>query len=98
MLARLAEINRRRELVGDVRGMGFFLGIEFVTGPQRIPATAETAYVVERMKQFGILTSSDGPHRNVIKFKPPMVFNKSDADRYCDALDTILADSCWASG
>lgn len=36
--------------------------------------------------------SSDGPDRNVLKLKPPMVFNKADADLVFNNLDEILSD------
>ena len=94
LLQRFAEITTRHELAGDARGRGLFLGIEFVRD-DRNPATEETRYIVERMKQHGILASRDGPDENVIKFKPPMVFTRSDADYYCDSLESILNDSCF---
>jgi 4-aminobutyrate aminotransferase-like enzyme len=58
----------------------------------RQPATDEARYVVERMKDHGILLSTDGPDRNVIKIKPPLVFEEKDADRLVQVLDTVLAE------
>lgn len=40
----------------------------------------------------GILVSSDGPNVNVIKLKPPMVFNINDADRFLKALKKMISD------
>jgi 4-aminobutyrate aminotransferase-like enzyme len=79
--------------VGDVRGRGLFLGIELVTDPEtRTPATDIARYVVERMKDHGILLSTDGPDDNVLKIKPPLPFARSDADRFVEVLDTILGE------
>jgi ethanolamine-phosphate phospho-lyase len=80
-------------VVGDVRGRGLFLGIELVRDrDSREPATEEARYVVERAKDHGILLSTDGPDRNVIKIKPPLVFAEVDADRLVTVLDAVLGE------
>lgn len=93
-LDRLRGLADKHELIGDVRGLGLFLGIEFVRDREtKEPAAAETSYIVERMKHHGILTSDDGPRHNVIKIKPPMTFDESDVVRYCDVLGRVLSDT-----
>jgi 4-aminobutyrate aminotransferase-like enzyme len=89
-LRRLAE---RHPIVGDVRGLGLFLGIELVLDREsREPAPRQAAYVVERMKDHGILLSTDGPAHDVIKMKPPLVVSEADADRVLAAYDRVLAE------
>jgi 4-aminobutyrate aminotransferase-like enzyme len=44
------------------------------------PAAGEATAVVEAMKNRGVLLSTDGPLHNVIKIKPPLVFEKGDVD------------------
>ncbi len=89
----LAGLMERHAIVGDVRGLGLFLGIELVLDRQtRTPAAPQAAHVVERMKDHGILLSTDGPDHNVIKMKPPLVFSEADADRAVDAYDRVLAE------
>ena len=91
--AGLEELARRHAIVGDVRGLGLFLGIELVRDRETLePAAAEAAYVVERMKDHGILLSTDGPLHNVIKMKPPLVFSEADADRVVAAYDRVLGE------
>jgi 4-aminobutyrate aminotransferase-like enzyme len=81
----------RHAIIGDVRGRGLFLGIELVLDRQaRHPAAAQAAYVIERMKDHGILLSTDGPDHNVIKMKPPLCFSEADADRVVEAYDSVL--------
>ena len=92
LISALRGLTDRHPVIGDVRGAGLFVGIELVRGGTLIPAAAEADYVVNRMKEHGILLSTDGPDRNVIKFKPPMVFSESDADRLVSTLDTVLAE------
>jgi 4-aminobutyrate aminotransferase-like enzyme/Ser/Thr protein kinase RdoA (MazF antagonist) len=92
-LAGLDQLRLRHPIVGDARGLGLFLGIELVRDRDTLePAAEEAAYVVERMKDHGILLSTDGPHHNVIKMKPPLVFSEADADRVVEAYDEVLAE------
>lgn len=91
--AGLRSLAARHPIVGDVRGLGLFLGIELVLDPvTRTPAPRPAAYVVERMKDHGILLSTDGPDHNVIKMKPPLVFSEDDADRAVHAFDRVLSE------
>ncbi|MBK8986144.1 MAG: aminotransferase class III-fold pyridoxal phosphate-dependent enzyme [Chloroflexi bacterium] len=93
LLARLTTLTDKYSLVGDVRGLGLFIGIELVRSRETLePAAWEASYVVERMKEEGILLSTDGPLHNVIKLKPPLVFTHADANYLADTLDKILAE------
>mmetsp|Transcript_123898 Transcript_123898/g.396719 ORF Transcript_123898/g.396719 Transcript_123898/m.396719 type:complete len:488 (+) Transcript_123898:65-1528(+) len=89
----LQSLAARRPLIGDIRGMGLFVGIEFVRDRQTLePATPETSEVCARMKEeHQILMSIDGPHDNVLVMKPPMCFSVQDADTVVRALDAVLA-------
>ena len=95
---RLAEglraLAERHALIGDVRGRGLFLGVDLVLDREsKEPATVQASFVVEAMKRRGVLVSSDGPHDNVLKLKPPMVLRKSDVDRVLIAFDGALSDA-----
>lgn len=93
LLERCRELQQRHALIGDVRGVGLFVGIELVTDrAARTPATAEAQHVLSRMKDERILLSSDGPDRNVIKLKPPMVFSMQNVDTVVNVLDQVLAE------
>ncbi len=85
-------LKSRHSLIGDIRGSGFFLGIELVTDPdQRTPAAMEAKKLVDQMKTKGFLLSTDGPFNQVIKFKPPMCFSRKNASDLLAALDTALS-------
>ncbi|MEE8146188.1 MAG: aminotransferase class III-fold pyridoxal phosphate-dependent enzyme, partial [Longimicrobiales bacterium] len=91
--SRLAALQERHPVLGDVRGRGLFLGIELVRDPaSREPAGDAAFYVVGRMKDHGILLSTDGPDHNVIKIKPPLPFSEEDADRVVAVMDKVLAE------
>jgi 4-aminobutyrate aminotransferase-like enzyme/Ser/Thr protein kinase RdoA (MazF antagonist) len=89
----LHALREGHPLIGDVRGLGLFLGVEFVRDRRTLePAAEEAAYIVERMKECGILLSTDGPFHNVIKIKPPLAFTRADADLLITALDRVLGE------
>ncbi len=90
--AELKLLQQQFPLIADVRGEGFFLGIE-LTEPGKIPATDKTSYLANRMKTFGILMSVDGPQNNVLKIKPPMCFNKENANDLLFYLNKILKEN-----
>ena len=93
LLKRLRALQQRHPLIGDVRGSGLFLGIDLVCEPDsRAPASGQGDYVVNRLRQRGILTGTDGPHHNVIKLRPPLVFSEADADLFAETLDLILQE------
>jgi len=78
---------------GDVRGVGLFIGIDLVRNREtREPATEEAQHIISRMKEEFILLSADGPYRNVLKIKPPLVLNQSNADRITSTLDQVLTE------
>ena len=87
----LDTLMRAHSCVGDVRGRGLFLGIEFVDSSEALNPAPQTArYVVEYLKKRGILLSCDGPDHNVIKIKPPMSFSETDAETLISELNQVL--------
>jgi 4-aminobutyrate aminotransferase-like enzyme len=88
----LSTLKGKHEIVGDVRGAGLFIGVELVLDRSSLePATDHATSVVNQMCQQGILMSTDGPLENVLKIKPPIVFNKENADQLVSTLDRILS-------
>jgi 4-aminobutyrate aminotransferase-like enzyme/Ser/Thr protein kinase RdoA (MazF antagonist) len=93
LLNELGTLAGRHELVGDVRGSGLFLGVELVRDRQSLePADREASYVVNRMRDEGILTGTDGPYHNVVKIRPPMPFDLANADRLVETFDRVLGE------
>ncbi len=89
----LRELAARHPVLGDVRGPGLFLGIELIKNPaQPEPAGEAAGYLVNRMRDLGILMSTDGPDHNVIKIKPPIVFSRRDADFLLEMLERVLRE------
>ncbi|MCL6267739.1 aminotransferase class III-fold pyridoxal phosphate-dependent enzyme [Flagellimonas myxillae] len=78
-------------IIGDVRGQGLFLGFELVR-PNLEPLGEKADYLANRMKDHGILMSTDGPDNNVLKIKPPIVFSMENANELIYYLKKILAE------
>ena len=88
----LNELKSVHDIIGDVRGKGLFLGIEIIKDLATLePYQKMTHKIVNKMRNKGILLSSDGPDHNVIKIKPPMVFNGANALFLVETLDKILS-------
>jgi 4-aminobutyrate aminotransferase-like enzyme/Ser/Thr protein kinase RdoA (MazF antagonist) len=88
----LKKLAARYPIIADVRGHGLFVGAELVRDRlTKEPAVPEIDIIVEKMKEKGLLLSTDGPLHNVLKIKPPMPFSLKNADELCAALEEILA-------
>lgn len=81
-------------LIGDVRGQGLFLGIEFVQSRiTKAPAPAEASWLCSQLRlKYKILASLDGPFDNVMVIKPPMCFTFADCDLFVNALSSCLTE------
>ncbi|XP_057346780.1 5-phosphohydroxy-L-lysine phospho-lyase isoform X4 [Manis pentadactyla] len=89
----LRQQKAKHPIIGDVRGIGLFIGVDLIKDEAtRTPATKEADYLVSRLKENHILLSTDGPGRNVLKFKPPMCFSLDNAQHVVAKMDAILTD------
>jgi 4-aminobutyrate aminotransferase-like enzyme len=91
LIGRLRRLQARHELIAEVRGAGLFIGLELrrggITGR---PATAESARIVNAMREQRVLISASGPFANVLKIRPPLVFGSDHADMLVERLDQAL--------
>jgi 4-aminobutyrate aminotransferase-like enzyme len=95
----LKTLQTRHALIGDVRGSGLFLGIDLVLDRKTCePAPLQASYVVNRLRDCGILAGTDGPHHNVIKLRPPLVFSEADANLFIETLDAVLQEDAAQPG
>lgn len=99
LVARFSRMQARYDVIGDVRGMGLFLGIELVTDrATKEPATALARRINDGARARGVLIGTEGPHDNVLKMRPPMIFSRADADRLVDVLDETFRDVLASGG
>jgi 4-aminobutyrate aminotransferase-like enzyme/Ser/Thr protein kinase RdoA (MazF antagonist) len=89
----LLDLQTQYPIIGDVRGPGLFQGFELVKDTEHLtPAAEEASYLANRMREHGILMSTDGPFYNVLKIKPPMCFDKKNVDFLVETLDKVLKE------
>lgn len=89
--AALREMQGTCQAMGDVRGHGLFVGVDWVKRPDtREPDRDGAVRVVNRLKDKGFLTSNAGALRNVVKIRPPLVFERSHADLFLEAFRETL--------
>ena len=90
LLDELRSLAQDEPRIGDVRGAGLFIGADVV-----VPGTAEPDYasavrIIEEMRERNVLTSLCGPYGNVLKIRPPLVFDMDDVDWFMTALKDTL--------
>ena len=79
LLSGLRDLQHDHAIIREVRGSGFFLGVELANTNGK-PATLAAENIINRMREAGVLLGTDGPHHNVLKIRPPMPFSHDDAD------------------
>ncbi|MND86454.1 2,2-dialkylglycine decarboxylase [compost metagenome] len=95
-----ADLAGRHALISDIRGAGLWVGVELVRDHvTREPAARETWQLVNELKREGILVSRTGPYGNVLKMRPPLVFDRHNAEellaatgRALERIDRLAAD------
>lgn len=78
-------------IIADVRGAGFFIGVEIVSDNPSVPDAELTAGIVNGLRERRVLISASGPRANVLKIRPPLVFSKDNADQLVKELRATIA-------
>ena len=85
-------LAQKHTIIGDVRGSGLFMGMEFVLDrTTKEPAAAEASRVVNEMRQRGVLMGKIGIHQCATKIRPPMPFSRDNADLMLSVFDDVLS-------
>jgi 4-aminobutyrate aminotransferase-like enzyme len=88
----LQRIAARDERIGQVRGAGLFIGVDFVKDPKtREPDGAASLAIVNRLRELHVLINLSGASGHVLKVRPPLPFNHADADEFLGLFDKALA-------
>lgn len=89
----LLALQKSHRLIGDVKGKGLMIGLEFVRDHKTLePATEETGKIFERLKDLGCLVGKGGLYGNILRIKPPMCINRQDCEFFLKVLDIALTD------
>jgi 4-aminobutyrate aminotransferase/(S)-3-amino-2-methylpropionate transaminase len=88
---RLLEIKERSSYLGDVRGRGMVLGLEFVKDKDtKEPAPDLTRRVIDESAQNGVIVGKVGIFGNVIRVGPPLVMNEDEALESLDIMEEVI--------
>jgi 4-aminobutyrate aminotransferase-like enzyme len=94
LLEGLKSAARDHASVGDVRGCGLYLGVEFVQpGSGKVPDSGAAERVVNAMRERGVLIGTAGLAGNVLKIRPPLPFARTHADILVGAFSEALAET-----
>jgi len=92
VLSGLRKLAKKHSIIGDVRGKGLFFGVDLVKDHiSKEPAVEETRKLINDMKEHGILISSIGEFNNVLKIRPPLPFNKENAELLLEGINHCLS-------
>ena len=93
LCAHLQAVHQRCEALGDVRGKGLFLGLEWVKDRNtKTPDREGAVRMVNALKERGYLISNAGAHDNVLKLRPPLVFSQADAEGFVEAFEATVEE------
>ena len=74
------------------RGIGLFLGIEFVKCREsREPDENTAVFVKKEMYRNRIIVSTEGRHNNIVKIKPPMSFDQNNVAHFINHFDRAIS-------
>jgi len=87
----LVGLSARHDVIGGVRGSGLFVGVDLVEDRKsNAPAVKRATKVMNDMARSGVLVGLSGPHRAMLKIRPPMVFSRENADQLVQTLNQVL--------
>ena len=93
LLGRIRDVQQRCEPMGDVRGLGLFIGMEWVKDRQsKEPDVDGAERMVNSLKDKGFLISNAGAYNNVLKVRPPLVFSQADGEAFLEAFDATISE------
>lgn len=91
-LDRLRQVSAGHPHVGQIRGAGLYIGLEIVTDPlTQGPSSSLALDAVEGLRDRHVLTSVCGAGGNVLKLRPPLVFDEADVEWFVEAFGQVLA-------
>ena len=91
ILGGLEKLKAKHKIIGDVRGKGLMLGIEFVKDRvTKEPNKEGCAQAVENARELGLLLGKGGLWGQTIRFAPPMNITQADADFLLAVLDEAI--------
>ena len=92
LLERLLGLMKVYPVLGEPHGSGLLMGID-VHKSEGSPDSELADRIMNHMRKNGVLIGTTGPNYNILKIRPPMVFNQEHADIFLGSLTSAL-DNC----
>jgi 4-aminobutyrate aminotransferase-like enzyme len=91
LIKRLKEFVDLYEIVGEARGKGLMLGLEFVKKKEtKEPAPEETALIRKLSADFNLIVGAGGWWKNVIRIQPPLTITEDHINRAMNSLEKAI--------
>ena len=91
VMARYRDMMTRYDCIGDVRGLGGMVGIEFVTDQKsKTPDAALTTAVIQECVRHGLMVEGAGTYSNVIRFLAPLVMTDAQLEAGLDIFENAV--------
>ena len=87
----MSDVASRHPQLADVRGAGLFAGVEVVAPGTKEADRPFAVSLIEKLRENHVLISLCGPYGNVLKVRPPLVFDDADLDIFASALEASLS-------
>ncbi len=88
---RLEEMKDKYAIIGDVRGLGCAIGIEFVKDRNtKEPDAESTKSILKYCHEHGLILLPCGTYKNVIRFMFPLVIKEEEMLLGVDILDNAI--------
>lgn len=94
IIGRLNEMKEKYEVIGEVRGLGSMIGLEFVKDREtKEPAPDMVKEIINKCYKEGVILINAGLLSNVIRFLPPLVMTEEQAKYGMDVLDKAINET-----
>lgn len=87
---KLIELREKDLRIGDIRGTGFFIGVDLINPVTGKPSPELTTQLINSLKDRGVLIGAAGPYGHTLKIRPPLILNHSEADYFIKAIYEAL--------
>ena len=93
LMSRLKHLQQEYAVIGDVRGLGLMVGVEFRT-PERKPDKPTTKAIIQACQQRNLLLLTCGSYDNIIRWIPPLIVTEKQIDEaasiFAEALKEVV--------
>ena len=88
-IQRLKSELKNHPNVGDIRGQGLMIGIEFILDENKLPASELVSNILSECLKQQLLVVSCGTHRNVVRLMPPLTISSDELNSGLDIFISV---------